>query len=253
MNLLILWLETSIASFCLEIAYELRIFKDAADAGYRVNTKKLSEFGNQLNPNASKITFFSMLIPIFNIMQVFQKIIEYNNIRPMILDQLNIIDALEEMSETEKTEYLKNPTGLNAVIILLKSEARLSQAMVCEMNDDNGYGKIYYKIDESSDDITILKAIGSASRLTVEEQKKVVMEEWEKFFEEVRQKAMPIFLKQLKDKKEEETTSLSSQKLSISEKKQELENLKSDLLEEKETVQSTKTDKGPTLSKRRRK
>ena len=60
-------------------------------------------------------------------MKVFQKIIEYNNIRPMILDQLNIIDVLEEMSETEKTEYLKNPTGLNAVLILLKSEERLSE------------------------------------------------------------------------------------------------------------------------------
>lgn len=54
------------------------------------------------------------------------------------------------------------------------------------------------------------------------------------------------------DKKDEETTSLIPQELSISEQKQALESLKIELLEEKEVVQSTQTDKGPTLSKRRK-
>lgn len=45
------------------------------------------------------------------------------------------------------------------------------------------------------------------------------------------------------DKKEEETISLIPQELSISEQKRALENLKRELLEEKEAVQSTKGDK----------
>lgn len=86
MEFLVLWLGTSVASFGMEIASELRMFKDVADAGYKVDVKRLSELGKQLNPNATKATLLSMLIPIFNIMQVFQRTIQYNNVRPMILD-----------------------------------------------------------------------------------------------------------------------------------------------------------------------
>lgn len=56
------------------------------------------------------------------------------------------------------------------------------------------------------------------------------------------------------DKKDEETTTTLPipQELSISEQKQGLESLKSELLVEQEVVQSVQTDKGPTLSKRRK-
>lgn len=266
MEFLVLWLGTSVASFGMEIANELRMFKDAADAGYKVDVKRLSELGKQLNPNASKAILLSMLIPIFNVMQVFQRTIQYNNVRPMILDQLSVIDVLEEMSEIEKTEYLKNPTGLNALIVPLKTEIRLSKATSIKIDDGNELSEIYYEMGESLGDITILKVSGSASRLTVEEQKKKVVEAWEiviqagmgkygdiKTFIDTLKSSTSIDLSDSKeDKKDEETTSLIPQELSISEQKQALENLKSELLEEKEVVQSTQTDNGPALSKRRK-
>lgn len=266
MEFLVLWLGTSVASFGMEIVNELRMFKDAADAGYKIDVKRLSELGKQLNPNATKATLLSMLIPIFNVMQVFQRTIQYNNVRPMILDQLSVIDALEEMSEIEKTEYLKNPTGLNALIVPLKSEIRLSKATSLKINDGNDHSEIYYEMGESLDDITILKVSGSASRLTVEEQKEKVVEAWKTVVQAGMEKygdaetlidtlksSTSIDLSDSKeDKKDEETTSLIPQRLSISEQKQALESLKSELLEEKEVVQSTQTNKGLTLSKRRK-
>lgn len=266
MEFLVLWLGTSIASFGMEIANELRMFKDAADAGYKVDVKRLSELGKQLNPNATKATFLSMLIPIFNVMQVFQRTIQYNNVRPMILDQLRVIDVLEEMSEIEKTEYLKNPTGLNALIVPLKTEIRLSKATSIKINDGSDHGEIYYEMGESLDDITILKVSGSASRLTIEEQKKKVVEAWktvvqagmekygdvETFIDTIKSSTSIDLSDSKEDKKDEETASLIPQELIISEQKQALESLKSELLEEKEVVQSTQTDKGSTLSKRRK-
>lgn len=263
MEFLVLWLGTSVASFGMEIANELRMFKDVADAGYKVDVKRLSELEKQLNPNATKATFLSMLIPIFNLLRVFQKAIQYNNVRPMIIDQLRIIDALEEMSEIEKIEYLKNPTGLNALIVPLKSEIRLAQALTITINDDNEHNKIYYEIGESLDNITILKATGLASRLTIEEQKQIVIEAWKKLLEEAPEKneVIETFIDILKSdkcidlnnsKEDKEDNSPNSQKLSISEKKQALENLKSELLEEQQIVQSTQIDKEATLSKRRK-
>lgn len=266
MEFLALWLGTSIASFGMEIANELRMFKDVADAGYKIDVKKLSELGKQLNPNATKTTLLSMLIPILNITQVFQRILQYNNARPTILDQLSVIDALEEMSEIEKTEYLKNPTGLNALIVPLKTEIRLLKASSIKIDDGNDHSEIYYEMGESLDDITILKVSGSASRLTVEEQKKKVVEALKTFVQAGMEKYgnAETFIDTLKsstnidlsdskeNKKDEETTLLIPQELSISEQKQALESLKSELLKEKEIVQSTQVDKGHTLSKRKK-
>ena len=106
MEFLIIWLSTVAVSFGMEIANELRMFKDVADAGYRVDVNRLSELGKQLNPNSVNVTLLSLLMPVVNIMYVFQRAIQYNNVRPMILDQLNVIYVLKEMTELEKIEYL---------------------------------------------------------------------------------------------------------------------------------------------------
>lgn len=236
MEFLVLWLGTSIASFGMEISNELRMFKDVVDAGYKIDVNRISELGKQLNPNATKVTLLSMLIPVFNLMQVFQKTIQYNNARPMILNQLSVIDALEEMSEIEKKEYEKNPTGLNAFIALLKSETRLEKAASIKIDDINEHGEIYYEMGKSFDDITILKVTGSASRLTVEEQKKKVVEAWKVAFQAGMKKYgdAETLINTLKnntcvdlsdskeDKKMEETISPMSKELSIGERKQAL-------------------------------
>lgn len=78
MEFLVFWLGTSVASFCLELANEFRMFKDVADNGYKIDTKRLSELGEQLNQNGKKLHLLSMLIPIFNMMQVLQRAIQYN-------------------------------------------------------------------------------------------------------------------------------------------------------------------------------
>ena len=151
MEFLIIWLSTVAVSFGMEIANELRMFKDVADAGYRVDVNRLSELGKQLNPNSVNITLLSLLMPVVNIMYVFQRAIQYNNVRPMILDQLNVIDVLKEMTELEKIEYLEKPTGLNAAFVTLKSEIPYLNPLLygssIEINRDDEHSKIYYKTD----------------------------------------------------------------------------------------------------------
>lgn len=265
MEFLFLWLGTSVVSIVIEFKNELGLFKDIADAGYKIDIKKISELNEQLNPNATKATLLSMLIPVFNVMQVFQRTIQYNNARPIIIDQLRVIDALEEMSEIEKTEYLKNPTGLNALIVPIKSEMRLVKATSIKINDDNEQSEIYYEMGESLDDITILKTNGPVSRLTVEEQKKKVIEAWktvaqsdpktygntETLIDTLKSSTSIDLIDSKEDKKVDETISQSSQEIIISKQKQALEDLKIELQKEKEVSHSNK-DKAPTLSKRRK-
>ena len=190
MEFLVFWIGTIITSFSMEIANELRMFKDAADAGYKIDIKRLSELGEQLNTNTSKNTLLSMLIPIFNIMQVLQRTIKYNNARSMILTQLSIMDCLEEMTEIEKEEYKENPTGLNAYIIPIKSAIKSVRNVTfsIEINDSNEQSVISYQCGESLDDITILKVTGDAAKLTLEEQKEKVIDFWKKYDEKMIEK-----------------------------------------------------------------
>ena len=102
MGFLIFWLGTSVASIGLTFANELRVFKDIADAGYKIDINKFSELGKQIDPQQKKITLLSMLIPMYNLMTVLQSVINYNNRRSYFLDSLHVMNILEEMSEIEK-------------------------------------------------------------------------------------------------------------------------------------------------------
>lgn len=258
MKIVVLWISTVAASFCIELTNELRMFKDVADAGYKINIDRLSDLSKKLNPDASKITLLSMLIPIFNIIQVFERITKYNNIRPMLLDQLSVIDALEEMSEIEKQEYLKKPTGLNAILVPFKLEARIAKSDSVKIENDNEKSEIFYEIGDSLDDITILKVAGDAYRLTEAEQKKKVIEaiksslsEETEEYDDVENATNTIKdnddleLKDTDNKEEQKVT--PKQESSLSRQKQALEDLKNKLIEKEQAAQ-----KSPAKTKKRK-
>lgn len=184
MEFLIFWLGTTVASYCMEFANEARMFKDAANAGYKIDVKRLSELGKQLNPNASKTMLLLLMIPILNFGYVIKRTIQYNDIRSNVLDSLNSIGALEEMTDYEKKEYEKKPTTLNAIIIPIKSEIRLSNASTIEYEDGIVTSKIVYEKDAENGEITILQTSGPVSRLCIDEQKEKINEYWKKLLQE---------------------------------------------------------------------
>ena len=118
-------------------------------------------------------------------------------------------------------------------------------------------------IDRKTGEIIILKAIGDASKLTVEEQKNKIEEAYknlirsgiesygdaEKFTEALKNTSSMYLSNTEEVKKHNET---SSQELSVSEQKELLENLKGELLERKENAQSSKIEEEKTLLKRKK-
>ncbi len=108
-----LWIATIILSSYMEITNELRIFKDIADARYKVDLKKLSE----LSQHMTKPNLLLFLIPIINILQAIKNTMKYSKDRPMLLNQLQVMGALKEMSQNEQEEYAKKPTALTAFLI----------------------------------------------------------------------------------------------------------------------------------------
>lgn len=66
-TILTVWITTIIGSFGIEILNDLRMFKDVADAGYKINLRRILKLREQINPNVKNITFLSTLTPIVNI------------------------------------------------------------------------------------------------------------------------------------------------------------------------------------------
>lgn len=119
MYFLVTWIVTSLLSIGLEVKNEFRLFKDAADIGYKIDLGKISNVSEKanINRNKTKLLFF---IPIVNIACVINNILLYNENREIFLDELSVLDALDRMDKNELEYYKKNPTSLNAYIISLK-------------------------------------------------------------------------------------------------------------------------------------
>ena len=178
MKYLLMWGITVIASLSMELSNELRYFKDVADNGYKINLNKLNELLKQLN--YQKPSLAKYLIPIYNMMLAMQNTMKYSNNRDMFFTGLNVLDCLEEMSEYEKSEYAKKPTGLNALLVPLKADLKLQRALKITVKGENGQedSTIYLEIG-TNEDITILKTIGPVSKLSNEEQLDIVYNELE--------------------------------------------------------------------------
>lgn len=123
LNLCLFCTGTIGVSRIADVANSLRIFKDAADKGYKIKP------GGKviLNPNEDvQLKKMARWVPIVNLLDTYNNIIAYNNNVDLILKALEEMDLLEEMSDDEKEIYNKKPTTLNAILTPLKA-ARLEQ------------------------------------------------------------------------------------------------------------------------------
>lgn len=176
MKILVMWLGTVVASFFMEIGNELRMYKDVADAGYKINNSKLLEMLGKGRESKPSLSTLFLLTPVINIMFVMKNTLDYNDRRDDLLTQLHVIGALDEMSDYEKSEYAKRPTGLNALLVPFKTMIKLRNANFIEIKDENDISsKIFFEFDKKSGDINVLEVSGPASKLSYDEQKESVL------------------------------------------------------------------------------
>ncbi len=116
MSIFGIWGITIITSLICEISNELKIFKEIADLGYKFNLNKTKSIQNNIAPNSNN-SLLRMYIPFYNLYAVLKGKIMYEQNKEMIFEQYEKLGIIEEMTEEEKEEYSKNPTGWNAMII----------------------------------------------------------------------------------------------------------------------------------------
>ncbi len=171
MGFLVSYLTTVILSVGMKFASDVRIYKDAADQGYKI----------LFDMDLFKLPF---LIPLFNIFWVVKNTVEYDrDYRSEVLFYLNEIKALEEMNELEKSEYAKKPSALNAFLVPKKWDRILNSSLCISVDTDKEKGKIFYKFNRLGKNVKIIAATGTFASLTKEEQKRKVFETTEKILD----------------------------------------------------------------------
>lgn len=286
MGLLLLWGCTIILSMYMEAVTAFKILKDIADVGYKVNIDNMSDFSNQFNSNNQNLGSIKYLIPIYNVIKAMELATAYNNNNDLIIEQMANLDLIEEMSDLEKEEYAKKPTGLNAILVSAKAKARLENAIILNIDsEEDGKGKIYFDFDKENN-ITILKVEGTLTSLPLEKQKALVdkyffdnisdaMEKIAKLLEDYSKDSvdlddsikldgntLDIYISKPTDEvKDEKVNGDESKETTISKQKQELEGLRDKLLEYKEALkdikdnqdsQDNQSEEGPKLTKKRK-
>jgi hypothetical protein len=146
MDLLIIWLGSVAASIGFNLSLAFSVFKDVADQGYKIDMKRLEELGEQLNPKARKMNTLSLFIPVINIIFQFDKLAKYIAIRPFVSDQLRVMDCITPFTKEEEESYNLKPTGLNAIIVTIKSDvSKNKEDMAVSFTDENERSERWFK------------------------------------------------------------------------------------------------------------
>ena len=176
MNILLAWLITSAEFLLIDTASILRIFKDLADQGFKINYEKFNEFYEHLKDENSKDYFIKMFVPFYNFYRTYIDIQDYNNLHPYLIKEMYTLGLLENMSDFELREYQKNPSIINALRVPLVCAKRLENAYVWELQNQEYSSTIWFELGKKKnlEDIEILQVTGPLANLKPEEQKKAI-------------------------------------------------------------------------------
>ena len=240
MKYIFMWLITVLGSYYLNYINGIRIFKDLADNGYRINIGKYTEFINKFSLDGEDNSNFLLFIPGINILYVFQRIMQYHEDRSMLLNQLNVMNVIEEMSKIEKMDYLRKKTFVNALMVNLKSARRVYITNCVKFGLNGEIGEIEYFIESKMffSKIVIVESRGVATKMTIKEQENKVMEYLNALYGIFDDECEEVYEESLDEEIEIET-----KELSLSEQKKALEDLKEELLAKDE-------DKGRSYTKK---
>ena len=113
-NFIVFWLCSIAFTAVGRVVLTFSVLKDAATIGYKLNLKNKDNLNNQQN-------HFEMFVPGYNIMHVLYLLMTSKNYADLLLSHGIALGMFEEMTNEEKDAFKKNPGGLSALIIGIKS------------------------------------------------------------------------------------------------------------------------------------
>lgn len=182
MDLLDIWMVTTIVNFFYRIKINIQTYKTYADLGYIYNHKRLNFIEEKDMETENFIIWFiykfGKFIPIYNL---YQSLVRKFNIcidakdRIALFEEYNII---EKMTSKEKEEYNKKNTGMYVIKMRRKLSKKRKKLDMVVFSDGS---TIFYQYDDKIaeednllDSIVIIEARGSLDGKSEEELRNIV-------------------------------------------------------------------------------
>jgi len=167
------WLATIILTYCMQFILTTRILKDIADEECTLNTDAEKQ-KLPIDENAKTKIKHINLIPVVNILNIMKTSAEYLTNRETILKQLDMIGYIRKMSEWERLEYNKKPTGFNAFKMPFKTKIQIQKSI--KLPTKEAEGNLWYINSENKDEYIIVYSDGIISNYSEQEQKRLIKE-----------------------------------------------------------------------------
>lgn len=147
----------------VEVANALRIFKDAADRGYKIKQNTVVKINIDGENEDVQLRKLARWVPMINLLYAYNDIITYNDNMDTIFNALDSMDLIEEMSDLEKEIYNNKPTVLNAILTPIKAARVLNQIEI----DKELAEKLLKEIPDTEENKDIIKLLNEI----IEEEK----------------------------------------------------------------------------------
>ena len=163
------------------LSLKIKIIKDIANLGYRVDLNRFDELQYKFTKENYNKDLFSRVIytlcSIVSLASASRRLTTYYRTRKQVLKKLDKLDAVYLMDEIELEEYNKKRTGFNALKTWVKTDKLKSNPVIVE----DKLNKIsYYTLN---DKIVILDASGDVAKLSKDEQLNFILMSHLKTFE----------------------------------------------------------------------
>lgn len=116
MHLFGLWLGSIAISYLGDMKNSVKIIKDIAGAGYKLDLDGLRAFEGKF-PGINEDLKISYFIPGYNLYKVYMRNYKYEMNKNMVLQELISLNLVEEMTDEEKEKYNNSPSFFTAILI----------------------------------------------------------------------------------------------------------------------------------------
>lgn len=177
MNIYIPLLVAAAEFLLIDTVSFLRIFRDLANQGFKIDYERLEEFCQSYDSRESSCDrLLRILIPSYSFCQTYCDIKMYNESYREFIQVLYTLGLITKMNDFELREYQKNASIINAIIVPMYCEVRLDNAYCLELNDNQYLSKIWFELKkiEGKSKIEILLATGPIANQSEEEQQQAI-------------------------------------------------------------------------------
>lgn len=249
MNFLILWILTIISSYGVAFYTSASTIKNIYDNGYKLSKKNMNELSDNLT-TPKQLFHLSMLIPFYNLFNVFKILTMFNLQKNQQLFKLKVLGLIEEMNDFEKQEYAKNPGIIGAI----NCDLRLERATKVSIKEELGESVAYVEVNDK-EELDIIYATGPISRLSKEEQNAKVA----KIFKEMIKELVDSSIQKLSSSENDIIENEQENELSyynaennletIRKRKEKLIKLKQELIDSERNKETTEEPKSKSMNK----